>query len=101
VVEHGTIAFDGPASGYAGCLEVTVWVQTLGVSPERLTALPHVLRGRVEGGWAALDCHDERVAGLLTDLDAIGVSAERVRLGGPSADPGHSTSPSPRQEERR
>jgi ABC-type multidrug transport system ATPase subunit len=95
VIEGGAIAFDGAPSGYAGRLEVTVWVQQVDLPIDRLLALPHVLRGRAEGDWFALACHEERAVGLLRDLDALGVTADRVRIGGPAGDAGGSTSPWP------
>jgi hypothetical protein len=102
LIEDGRIGFDGAPAGYAGRLEMTVWVRPGAVSIDRLTALDHVLRARPEGEWVALECHEDRAIGLLRDLEAAGVPPDRVRLGGPVADARLSMSPgAPEQEARR
>jgi len=102
LIEDGRIGFDGAPAGYAGRLEMTVWVRPGDVSVDRLTALDHVLRARPEGEWLALECHEDRAIGLLRDLEAAGVPPDRVRLGGPVADARLSMSPgAPEQEARR
>lgn len=93
LIEDGRIAFDGAPARYAGRLEMTVWVQTGDVPLDRLGALEHVLRARPEGDWVALECHEDRAIGLLRDLEALGVPADQVRLGGPVAEARLSASP--------
>jgi ABC-type multidrug transport system ATPase subunit len=93
LIEGGRVSFDGAPAGYAGRLEMTVWVRPGQVSLDRLSELPHVLRARVEGEWVALECHEDRAIGLLRDLESLGVPADRVRLGGPVAEARLSASP--------
>jgi ABC-type multidrug transport system ATPase subunit len=93
LLEAGSISFDGAPARYAGRLEMTVWVHPGDWDEERLAGLDHVLRARREGDWLALECHDDRVISLLRDLEAAGVRAEQVRLGGPTAEARLSASP--------
>jgi ABC-type multidrug transport system ATPase subunit len=93
LLENGGIGFDGAPSRYAGSLEMTVWVRPGDVTDESLAGLAHVLRTRPEGDWVALECHEGRAIGLLRDLEALGIAADRVRLGGPVAEARVSTSP--------
>lgn len=95
LLEDGHIAFDGAPGRYAGRLEMTVWVQARGDVVESIARLDHVLRIRQEGEWMAIECHEDHVVGLLRDIDAAGVPADAVRLGGPSADRRLSESPDP------
>ncbi len=101
LVEGGRITFDGAPAGYAGRLEMTLWVRPGDVAAHRITALDHVLRVRPEGEWLALGCHEDRAVGLLRDLERLGVTADRVRIGGPAADPRLSSSPGPATGEAR
>lgn len=102
LIEDGRIGFDGAPAGYAGRLEMTVWVRPGGVAIDRLSSLDHVLRARQEGEWLALECHEDRAIGLLRDLEAAGIPTDRVRLGGPVADARLSMSPgAPEQDSRR
>lgn len=93
LLEHGGISFDGAPGSYAGRMEMTVWVRPNDVPLERLAAIEHVLRTRSEGGWTALECHEDRVIGLLRDLEGLGIPADQVRLGGPVAEARVSASP--------
>lgn len=99
LLEDGRIAFDGAPSGYAGRLEITIWLHADADDEARVTALGHLVRVRREGEWLALDCHEDRVVGLLRDLEALGIAPEHVRLGGPMADPRLSASPGLAAEE--
>jgi ABC-type multidrug transport system ATPase subunit len=102
LIEDGRIGFDGAPAGYAGRLEMTVWVRPGDVAADVLSSLAHVLRARQEGEWLALECHEDRAIGLLRDLEAAGVPSEQVRLGGPMAEARLSMSPgAPEQETRR
>ena len=99
LLEDGRVGFDGAPAHYAGRLEITVWVRPLDSDPDRLSRLDHVLRARQEGEWLALECHEDHVIGLLRGLEAAGVPADRVRLGGPTADARLSVSPGAPQPE--
>jgi ABC-type multidrug transport system ATPase subunit len=102
LLEDGRIGFDGAPARYAGRLEMTLWVRPGDVAQETLAGLDHVLRARPEGDWLALQCHEDRAIGLLRDLEALGIPADRVRLRGPDAEARLSVSPdAPRGEERR
>jgi ABC-type multidrug transport system ATPase subunit len=102
LIEDGRIGFDGAPAGYAGRLEMTVWVRPGDVATDVLSSLAHVLRARQEGEWLALECHEGRAIGLLRDLEAAGVPSGQVRLGGPMAEARLSMSPgAPEQEIRR
>lgn len=93
LLEDGRISFDGAPSRYAGRLEMTIWVRPGDCDEDCLAGLAHVLRARREGEWLALECHEERVIDLLRDLERAGVPADRVRLGGPTAEARVSASP--------
>lgn len=93
LIEGGRVTFDGAPARYAGRLEMTLWVRPGDVALERLTAIEHVLRVRPEGGWVALECHEDRAIGILRDLELLGVPADQVRLGGPVAEARLSASP--------
>ena len=95
LLEDGVIGFDGAPAGYAGRLEMTVWVRPGDLDTERLAGLDHVLQARTEGEWLALECHEDHVIGLLRDLEAAGVPSDRVRFGGPTSDARLSVSPPP------
>jgi ABC-type multidrug transport system ATPase subunit len=93
LLEGGRIAFDGAPSRYAGRLEMVEWVRAGDVPLDRLASLGHVVRARQEGGWVAIECHEDRVIGLLRDLEALGIPTDALRLGGPVSDPRLSVSP--------
>jgi ABC-2 type transport system ATP-binding protein len=93
LVEEAGISFDGAPGTYASRLEMTLWVRPGRVPSAAVVALPHVLRSRPEGDWLALACHEDRVIGLIRAIEALGIGGDAVRLGGPAADPRHSTSP--------
>jgi ABC-type multidrug transport system ATPase subunit len=93
LIEGGRVTFDGAPARYAGRLEMTLWVRPGEVALERLTVIEHVLRVRSEGGWVALECHEDRAIGILRDLELLGVPADQVRLGGPVAEARLSASP--------
>jgi ABC-type multidrug transport system ATPase subunit len=93
LVEDAGIAFDGAPGRYASRLEMTLWVRPGGVPAADVTALPHVLRSHAEGEWLAILCHEDRVVGLIREIETLGITGDAVRLGGPAADPRHSMSP--------
>jgi ABC-type multidrug transport system ATPase subunit len=93
LLEQGGITFDGAPGRYAGRMEMVVWVRSGDVPVERIVAVAHVLRSRVEGEWMALECHEDRAIGLLRDLEELGIPADQVRLGGPVAEARVSASP--------
>lgn len=88
-IEGGRVGDPRPARTYLGSLEVSIWVALDGSSEPETDALgrmPQAVRARREGGWVVVDCLESRSVALLRALEAMGIGAERIRLGGPVAE---------------
>jgi len=83
-LRDGRIVHIGPAASFLGRLPLVIWVRLeAGTSGDDLSGLPAALRSRREGDWLALECREEDAVELLRELDARGVPAARIRIGGP------------------